>query len=221
MRAIRVTCLADGLAHNQSLEMLEMTHCEIGHEGCQAIAMALRTNSTLERLDLSFNLVDDVRALALSEGLRANTALNRLTFSLMKPLNRYISHTLIPHQSNNGVTRHGYQTITNAGVSALGLAIRDARRARGFTLENLFLCEAWQELGLTEAAKGWSNDDVIVELIEQKRRMDLLLAFGMAFSPRLAGASPFKLLHSDMFKLIVSATLAHTHWNSVTHDRQG
>lgn len=70
--------LADGLAANQTLQELDLSHTAIGDKAAHALADALRQNAALRTLTLSNNRITDVGALALAETLNSGSRLSHL-----------------------------------------------------------------------------------------------------------------------------------------------
>ncbi len=61
--------------HNNTLEVLDLSRCEIGDEGSRLLAGVLLFNRSLRCLDLSDANIRDDGATALSHALRCNTSL--------------------------------------------------------------------------------------------------------------------------------------------------
>ncbi|KNC50539.1 uncharacterized protein AMSG_00701 [Thecamonas trahens ATCC 50062] len=75
---VGIRALADALAVNGSLTMLDLRNNRVGPQGVEALASALKTNTSLRTLDLRWNNAGIMGGRYLVEALANNSALTRL-----------------------------------------------------------------------------------------------------------------------------------------------
>ncbi|XP_068732911.1 protein NLRC3-like [Montipora capricornis] len=73
--------LADAMATNSTVTLLDLSFNEVGDSGAAALAKAIEVNSTLTELDLSRNRIGISGADALAKAMRSNSTLTSLDLS--------------------------------------------------------------------------------------------------------------------------------------------
>ena len=76
--AVGASAIADGLGHNNTLQVLDLSACGLRTFGAIAVADALASNEALLQLDLSSNDIGSTACLAVAHLLGENTTLSAL-----------------------------------------------------------------------------------------------------------------------------------------------
>ncbi|CAF2223523.1 unnamed protein product [Rotaria magnacalcarata] len=90
--SVRLNTITDAYHRYQTLTTFNLSSSQIGNNGAQCLANALRNNTTLTKLDLWENLIGEKGAQHLADALRINTTLTTLSLGRNNIGNRGVQH---------------------------------------------------------------------------------------------------------------------------------
>lgn len=158
-----VAAVCEGMKYNTTVQLLDLTGCDLLADACKPIANMLATNQPLRHLIMQENIIGDYGASLLCQGLAVNCSLttvdlkaNHITGEGCDRLAAALQSSSCRLQSLN----LSENDITDLGASALGSMLRENSHLCSL---NLDAC-ALSDLGIGALCQGLASNSALKEL---------------------------------------------------------